>query len=271
MSEPLPLFPSMPPLLRGDAPGGAVVEVELQWQKVARRNYERTYRADLGPCWICLHPVEGSGYPVIRWRRKLLRCHRVSYQRHKGVIPSGFMVTHRCDVRRCVNPGHLEAKPGWRNSAEASGRGRYNRSPSLPLAWAELHYARSANDTLVNIGRVVGRQFRAVGDLRHGRTYREVWSTMIVRDPPVPRMALARWVETESRWELVIEVRCAAGVQVRSQLERKAADCVGPTRIIEFEGVKGSAAVQVRALSPYVAPGGAASPEQLSLFGEVSS
>jgi len=75
-------------------------------------------------CWIwqgstCCHPkyrehrygqyVLWNPEEVGRKRRKLVMAHRFSYQTVHGEIPYLFEVDHKCRVKLCVNPEHLQA------------------------------------------------------------------------------------------------------------------------------------------------------------------
>lgn len=41
------------------------------------------------------------------FRGKTTLAHRVAWTLHRGEIPDGMCVLHKCDVRDCVNPEHL--------------------------------------------------------------------------------------------------------------------------------------------------------------------
>lgn len=63
-------------------------------------------------CWLWSGGKNGKpGYGLIGLgpRQGLVLAHRLSYQMHKGPIPSGKHIDHLCRVRSCVNPDHLEA------------------------------------------------------------------------------------------------------------------------------------------------------------------
>jgi len=77
-----------------------------------------------GPCWLWTGAANESGYGVLTWNKRVERAHRISYVIHKGPIPSGAMIRHRCDNPPCVNPDHLEPGTAADNSADMVVRGR---------------------------------------------------------------------------------------------------------------------------------------------------
>jgi len=60
-------------------------------------------------CWNWNGSNDGhKGYGKMRLNGKMQRAHRVSYYLHKGPIPQGMDVLHKCIGNyKCVNPEHL--------------------------------------------------------------------------------------------------------------------------------------------------------------------
>lgn len=80
-------------------------------------------------CWLWLGKPTNKGYGTIKHNYKTHKAHRWSYEHHKGTIPEGLMVDHRCRVRLCVNPDHLRvvtAKQNAENRAVVTrGKSKY--------------------------------------------------------------------------------------------------------------------------------------------------
>ena len=58
-------------------------------------------------CWLWIAAPGSGGYGQISYKNKSTRAHRVSWMIHRGEIPQGMDVLHKCDCRPCVNPDHL--------------------------------------------------------------------------------------------------------------------------------------------------------------------
>jgi hypothetical protein len=57
-------------------------------------------------CWLWLGALCRDGYGQIRAPQH--SAHRAAYVAFKGDIPEGLEIDHKCRVRCCVNPDHLE-------------------------------------------------------------------------------------------------------------------------------------------------------------------
>ena len=62
---------------------------------------------------------DGSGVPA--------KAHHVAYRLYKGEIPPDLMLRHKCDVKSCVNPDHLEVGTALDNVTDAVTRDRQAR------------------------------------------------------------------------------------------------------------------------------------------------
>lgn len=66
-----------------------------------------TYEPNSG-CWLWTGYVNPKGYGRINIKRRLVLTHRFLFEREYGPVPDGLMLRHKCDVKCCVNPDHLE-------------------------------------------------------------------------------------------------------------------------------------------------------------------
>ena len=59
-------------------------------------------------CWLWIGALTGKGYGKILIDGRLRLAHRVSYEFHVGSVPDGKELDHKCRMKCCVNPSHLE-------------------------------------------------------------------------------------------------------------------------------------------------------------------
>ena len=77
---------------------------------------------DVSGCWLWTGELRNRAYGTFA-RGPLALAHRASWLLHVGEIPVGLFVRHKCDVKRCVNPAHLELGTPLQNSQDAKYRG----------------------------------------------------------------------------------------------------------------------------------------------------
>lgn len=84
-------------------------------------------------CWLWQGRVGTHGYGMLSHNGKLTTAHRVSYVLKYGDIPSGMIVCHHCDVRRCVNPEHLFLGTHLDNMRDCVAKGRHVAAPNVGM------------------------------------------------------------------------------------------------------------------------------------------
>jgi hypothetical protein len=61
-------------------------------------------------CWLWTASVSPSGYAKFGITRSVsVEAHAWAYRRFRGDVPRGWDVHHKCEVKCCVNPNHLQA------------------------------------------------------------------------------------------------------------------------------------------------------------------
>lgn len=77
-------------------------------------------------CWLWTGRVNASGYGIFNGPDygKTTSAHRTFWIRHRGEIPAGLWVLHRCDTPPCVNPAHLFLGTPLENTQDMLKKGR---------------------------------------------------------------------------------------------------------------------------------------------------
>jgi len=115
----------------------------LMPRKTVRERFDAKYQEDAETgCWEWQAAKHTSGYATFTINGKKVLAHRASYEMHKGVIPEGLMVRHKCDNRMCVNPEHLELGTHQQNMQDMTSRNRQakgERQGSSRLTEAQVY------------------------------------------------------------------------------------------------------------------------------------
>ena len=110
---------------------------ERFWREVVIIPYDRG-------CWFWTGCTDPYGYGVINTvtkGTKLIAAHRLSWLIHRGAIPTGICVLHRCDIPRCVRPDHLFIGTKADNTLDMCSKDRA-RGGTPKLTWDDVSKIR---------------------------------------------------------------------------------------------------------------------------------
>lgn len=109
-------------------------------------NLERYIPVPESGCWLWEGPVSCYGYGLARLGKRATHtvAHRFFYAAHKGPIPPGMCVCHKCDTKLCVNPDHLFLGTHADNMRDRAIKGGY-LGPRNPR-WKHGRYAGKSPD-----------------------------------------------------------------------------------------------------------------------------
>lgn len=147
-----------------------------QFSSLRERFIAQHGKSDNG-CWEWIGHISTVGYGQIKDRYKTRMAHRVSWELHRGEIPSGLCVCHHCDNRKCVNPDHLFLGTNAENTRDAVSKGRHafgERQSKAKLTWEIVNSIRSSTEDARVIAKRLGVAFSTIYRVRSGFNWKRV-------------------------------------------------------------------------------------------------
>jgi hypothetical protein len=98
-------------------------------------------------CWLWTRSTDRDGYGRLYWNGRQ-RAHRIAYELQYGINPRGFVIMHKCDTPRCINPRHLVMGTPKDNAHDRVTKGRTanrkgERHPLAQFTDAEIREIRT--------------------------------------------------------------------------------------------------------------------------------
>ena len=120
-------------------------------------------------CWLWKGSLN-SGYGRIRYNKKLIYVHIISWEHFYGEVPKGLCVLHKCDVRNCINPDHLFLGTHEDNNIDCMKKGR-GVTKLKPEDILEIRALIAIGNKDKIIGELFNVRRQTIGDIRLGKRW----------------------------------------------------------------------------------------------------
>lgn len=130
-------------------------------------------------CLIWTGTIGAGGYGSIRVGGKNAKAHRASWMAHRGEIPKGIMVLHKCDTPACINPDHLFLGTQRDNMHDALAKGRNadtrgTKNGRAKLTESQIADIRQSKETTVAAAAKYNVSASLISQIRRGQCWRHV-------------------------------------------------------------------------------------------------
>ena len=151
-------------------------------EPLSKRIFDGSMTIPESGCWIWMRALTRSGYGQLTYLNRHMEAHRASWITHRGEIPDGLGVLHRCNIRSCVNPDHLYLGGQKENVADAIAAGTFRSPPRRlgsfhPLSKLNEGQARKikyGTEPAVVVADSFGVKVQTVYAIRSGRQWKHV-------------------------------------------------------------------------------------------------
>ena len=130
-------------------------------------------------CWLWTGGYNNDGYGHFNDRAgsPQFLAHRYSWMHHRGPIPVGLQVLHKCDLPACVNPDHLFLGTRDDNMADMTAKGRASpgeKCGTAKLREADVRAIRADRRKIREIAAAYGVTESSVSMIQNGKRWKHL-------------------------------------------------------------------------------------------------
>lgn len=137
-------------------------------------NFEKKYEiVTESGCWLWNASWTKAGYGQVNINCVPMYAHRISYEIHKGYIPTGMRVCHKCDTPCCINPHHLFLGTALDNMRDMDSKGRRKGGKRI-LTENDVSCIFNSNAMQKDLAKIYGVNRVTISDIKTGRAWSSI-------------------------------------------------------------------------------------------------